>query len=143
MGDVPPPVWNPWWAAIADRLMAVDYVRWDRFIWDGRNVFSVYGWIDREDDHADFVLVDIYLLPGKTSANVTTSSAEHSRDLVRRISKIESEEHYDCQRVEDHFGTLADLNCVRLQYCECMPSHSTAPPADADGNCVNCGKVKR
>lgn len=111
------PVWYPWRGAIAEKLLAVDYVRWDRFV-SFSNVLRIYGWVDREDEHADFVVLDLYLYPGpRVDPSVMTSSAERSEELTAAILGKSEEigDHAGCERVEDHFGTLADLNVVRLE----------------------------
>lgn len=115
------PAWYPWRGAIAERLLAVDFVRWDRLV-PLENVIRIYGWIDRGDDRSDFVVLDAYLYPGpKISVAVLTSSSDRSEELCALLEEP-SEEHVDCERVEEHFGTLAGLNVVRL------PEDSPYPP---------------
>jgi hypothetical protein len=107
------PSWYPWRGVIANRLLRVDFVRWDRFV-VFQNMIRIYGWIDREDGRADFVLLDLFLYPGPSvEASVMSSSAERSRDLSALLRESDAEPHIDCERVEDHFGTLADLYCTR------------------------------
>lgn len=110
-----PPVWEPWRLLVAERLIAVDYVRWDRLVYY-EGMLRVYGWIDREDGRSDFVLADFWLYPGpRIDVGAMTSSAEKSKEITAALrQKDPGDAHSTCQRVEDFFGTLAGVNCVRL-----------------------------
>lgn len=92
-------------------------VRWDRFvneISDGipdetTPIYTMYGWIDREDTYKDFVLVT-FTWDG--SFVYYTSSAKYSKIFDERINGT-SENHTDCERVEDWFPEIK--NVVRLK----------------------------
>jgi hypothetical protein len=93
-------------------------VRWDRFIDTGEQV-SVYGWIDRDDGKADFLLME-FVRPeepeaaGTMGVGYTTSSAEYSEVFFERIYHSEADEHFKCQRVEHAaFGALVS-RAIRL-----------------------------
>lgn len=72
-------------------LNALPFVRWDRCVGDDEQV--VYGWIAREDGHADFVLIEFG--PGE-DVGFTTSSALYSREIMERIYST-SDGHMDCE----------------------------------------------
>lgn len=115
MADDDRPAWWPWISLIANKLLACPEVRWDRFVeYAGTLIF--YGWIDREDDHADFYVITFYLYPGpKIDLSTLSSSADVGEEIDARLRDGTAPPHVDCQRVEEFFGTLADLNVVRLE----------------------------
>lgn len=86
-------------------------VRWDRAA-GGDAGGAAYGWIDREDEHQDFLVVmwepdaDGGLLVG-----MVTSSAEHSRDFNSRLGAA-PEDHQDCERIEHELPGVT--NAIRL-----------------------------
>ena len=85
---------------ISDYLNCHPEVRWDRFIEDvdgEPGAIAVYGWIDRPDGRADFVLYRF--APSSNDAYFTTSSVEFSAENG-------DEEHADCQRVADRFASV-------------------------------------
>ena len=84
------------------------FVIWDRF-WERDNGATVFGWVDREDSYKDFVYMD-YDYDSKTSKKnrintwdmgYGTSSARYSKEIHRTL--MCSDDHSDCQRVENHF----------------------------------------
>lgn len=85
-------------AAVLNKLPEV---RWDRCVRRMENM-TAFGWIDREDGRADFVVV--YIDHGGPWA-YATSSAEFSRSISERLFGI-TEGHRDCERIEDVFGDL-------------------------------------
>ena len=95
-------------------------VKWDRFIretsveptdeLDGATVvYTLYGWIDREDLYKDFVLI---MFEWDGSFTYWTSSALYSEIFHERIHGDVSG-HTDCERVEDWFPEIK--NVVRLK----------------------------
>lgn len=114
-----PPLWRPFLSKIAETMNEVKRVRWDRCI-DGGELLRLYGWFDRPDDHADFVILDV---EWRHRADPTTeplafffstSSAdpELSAELAKAIG-IEVDDHAPCQRIEEVFGGLV-TNAVKL-----------------------------
>ena len=101
--EIPEPdVSNQEW--IAEHLASLDFVAWDRFTigeWNGECV-SVYGWIDRPDEHADFILVIFW--PEKEELYFTTSAARYTDVIYHRLIGGNPDEHEPCHRVEDAFG---------------------------------------
>jgi hypothetical protein len=109
----PVPIWYPWISAIASKLLLAPEVRWDRFVYWGREM-AFYGWIDRDDGRSDFFIAEFSLYPGgRVSVGTLTSSPDIGEDVDRRMR--DDDNTVPCQRIEDHFGTLADLNVVRLE----------------------------
>jgi len=89
---------------IERKLRACRMVEWDRFTvgdWGGEQAVSVYGWIDRDDEYKDFVLVIFW--PESGDIYHTTSSAEHTEELTQKLHG-ESAGHNDCHRVEHTFN---------------------------------------
>lgn len=96
--------WTP--ELIAEWLNKLPFVRWDRFAETpiGEHFFTVvYGWIDRDDGHADYVQLEFVSWHDKPGS--CTSSAKYSPEITR-IFLGEDAEHIECQRVEDRFGDL-------------------------------------
>lgn len=95
---------------ISDILEAAEVVKWDRFIGPmgrgGEKVIDVYGWIEREDNHEDFVWVRFYL--NTVWFEYTTSSAEYSDYLAKTLHGADEDElednHISCQRVKNAFN---------------------------------------
>lgn len=84
---------------IEKTLEKLPFVRWDRYIEDkDDNLIEMYGWIDREDDYKDFVLLE-FNLNKKEVYFVATSSDKYSE----QIAEILNSSHSDCIRVEDNF----------------------------------------
>ena len=87
---------------LADDLRALSFVQWDRFTageWSPDiNYLQVFGWIDRDDDYKDFVLI---LQWDNGERFFTTSSAEYT-DAISKELFDDSAGHNDCQRVEDY-----------------------------------------
>ena len=99
--------------SIAAQLARYPEVRWDRFAELPNGDGMAFGWLDRDDDHADFVRIEWAAHPdGSTGFGISTSSAEHSLEFAQRLYGPGAE-HYDCQRVEDRFGDLV-ANVIRL-----------------------------
>jgi hypothetical protein len=98
-------------AAVSEACNRLDFVRWDRFItWDENGqVYSVhiYGWIDRDDGRADFVLLWFHDSWGwrPEDCSATTSSSAYS-ERIQELLRGTAEGHIDCQRVDEHFGDL-------------------------------------
>ena len=90
-------------------------VRWDRYV-PGEFHLSIYGWLDRPDDHADFVLIDVYPATRdqpRLQVYFTTSSADEAfgREAAEAIG-VPFDSHTDCVRVEH---SLPDVtNAIKL-----------------------------
>jgi hypothetical protein len=84
---------------LAEIMNQLTEVKWDRCTGVGGRAGSVFGWIERPDGRADFIVVG--WLGGKVW--YTTSSAEFSREFSRRLVGTDKD-HRDCERVEDVFG---------------------------------------
>jgi hypothetical protein len=99
--------WQKWrlhFPKLAEQLNEHPEVRWDRFVvWE--NVTRIYGWIDREDGHADFVLADFYAAAVDDPSVVTSSPTFRWRDYIEG-------EHVDCERIEKWMPTVT--NPVKL-----------------------------
>jgi hypothetical protein len=86
-------------------LEALPFVQWDRFTegtwYDDRHYIVAYGWIDREDDHADYV----QLVTWNDGAQwYTTSSAAYTTRIGEILfDDFDSDDHDDCKRVEHYF----------------------------------------
>ena len=100
-------------------LSRLDFVQWDRFtesLEDDQSV-QVYGWIKREDQYKDFILLTFYTddHPLYSGFAFTTSSAKrtHQISAILNGTDSESERHNDCIRVEGEFLHLA--NAIRLK----------------------------
>ena len=85
-------------------LIRFPEVKWDRFSGQPYR-FMVFGWIEREDDHEDFVSL---LIENLEVTQIMTSSATYSRLFSERVG----EQHSDCHRVEDVFK---DVNSIKLK----------------------------
>ena len=90
---------------VESRLELLDFVEWDRFTegdWNGQQSLSVYGWIDRDDEYKDFVLMILW--PESEEAYYSTSSEEYTTEICRRLFDHDpDDEHNECIRVEDTF----------------------------------------
>lgn len=94
------------------KLRAVRFVDFDRFTvgdWDGEQYVNVYGWIDREDQYKDFVLIIFW--PESEAHYFATSSAEYSEEIQRCLTG-DADGHNKCHRVEDAFNVS---NAVHLE----------------------------
>ena len=77
-------------------------VTWDR--WAGsEGKLSAFGWIRREDQHSDFVLVRIQF--GQLQS-VATSSAKYSDIFAERLGLC----HIKCNRVEVDFPNVRSIH---------------------------------
>ena len=84
-------------------LKKLDFVNWDRYFGEG-NKLTFFGWIDREDNKKDFIVVDFSVKP----IWFATSSKKYSKE----IADILNQEHSDCKRVE-YFCDLK--NVIKLK----------------------------
>ncbi len=94
------------------KLRSVEFVDFDRFTvgdWAGEQYVNVYGWIERPDDHEDFVLIIFW--PEREELYFTTSSAEHSEEVQKCLFGT-TEGHNECHRVEDSFNVS---NAIELE----------------------------
>jgi hypothetical protein len=93
---------------IAEILNRIPEARWDRFI-DNDDEIVVYGWLEREDRHADFLLI-IFGLNAYQAVSwyqAVTSSAALSQSIAERLVGREVKHvHVPCQRVDEHLGDL-------------------------------------
>jgi len=103
----PKPVRKREW--ISNTLEAADIVKWDRFVGPmeraGEEVIDVYGWIEREDSHEDFVWIRFYL--DSVWPEYQTSSAKYTDYLAKTIHGADEDDiddnHLSCRRVKDAF----------------------------------------
>lgn len=93
---------------ITEVLSRVPEVKWDRLV-DAEKT-RVYGWLEREDDHADFVLIDFWLEAGQLTWEVLTSCPSPPERFWERL-EINVEDHADCRRVEHAFPRV--LSAIR------------------------------
>lgn len=103
MSETPSP--PEWLGTILERL---DMVEWDRFTHgeDYRGeVYSVYGWIERDDSYKDFVVLRAWPNTEGNDVGYITSSAEYTEEIYRRIygEEPEGDDHGECMRVEHSF----------------------------------------
>ena len=78
-------------------------VRWDRAI-PGDGFMDVYGWIARDDNRSDFVLLTFWdQHPPGTPPSWSTSSARYSTEIATIING-NTDTHNACRRVRDVFG---------------------------------------
>ena len=89
----------------------LDFVTWDRYAQDPTSITS-YGWITREDDRSDFIVLELDLKSGDVS--YTTSSAQYTEEISRRLYGS-TDTHNTCQRIEDIVTPSELPNCVRLE----------------------------
>jgi hypothetical protein len=114
-------------AAIAEVLNLLPIVRWDRLTFDPEPgadgapaEAAVYGWVEREDGRADFVLIQFDVFDrGARWRNYFSSSAERSEEIYRLLTGLPEvvdgaeNDHIACERVEDVIGDFAK-NADRL-----------------------------
>lgn len=84
--------------ALATYLNLFPEVRWDRLTeYGGYRAF--YGWIDRKDGKADFMLLGV---EGDRVVRYLKSSKDYSQEFAERLGGTGLlVDHQDCQRVED------------------------------------------
>ncbi len=71
-------------------------VVWDRFTGDAEDYFRCFGWIAREDDKFDFMVIDFD--KGEV-VDYSTSSAKYSLEFSKRINFT----HENCQSMYEFF----------------------------------------
>jgi len=85
-------------------LESMPFVNWDRFTtgdWGDYDYVQVYGWIEREDNYKDFVLV---ILWENGERFFTTSSEKYTEDIFKVLFDEPLDEHNDCKRVENYLN---------------------------------------
>lgn len=101
---------------MAKLMNRAEGVRWDRFTAWG-NMIRVYGWLDRDDGRADFVLVDFYA-PEEEGGDLDHSWVSSSPAFLLKAAGEEYGDHVPCRRVETSFGALIDekveIECKQL-----------------------------
>lgn len=93
-------------AAVEAVLRELEFVEWDRYHSFGEQV-AFFGWINREDQYKDFVVIHWNPETARVEG-YHTSSAKYTE----AIGDILGIPHSDCHRVEDKF---AIENMVELQ----------------------------
>jgi len=87
-------------------------VTWDRYV-EHDDIFSVFGWIARDDERSDFYAMDF---KNGLFSSSNCSSARYSKEFWLRICaihpKLPTDAHIDCQRVGD-LGW--PVKCVHLK----------------------------
>ncbi|HDK42114.1 MAG TPA: hypothetical protein ENG87_01940 [Candidatus Pacearchaeota archaeon] len=87
---------------IVNVLKKLDFVNWDRyFTYSGG--LNVFGWIERDDNYKDFVLLEFV---DETYASLCIAYSTSSKEYTEKIAEILNQEHSECKRVE-HF---CDIN---------------------------------
>ena len=101
-------------ALLAAKMNLLPEVAWDRWGgWyeypgdQGIMVASVFGWIARDDGRSDFMVLSGFWAEGAGLYHLSfnTSSARYSREFSERLGM---DDHRDCRRVEDDFGSLVE-----------------------------------
>lgn len=87
-------------------LLKFPEVEWDRWSGDLDKSCSFFGWISREDEYKDFMLV---LFEDGIDIFFFTSSAKHSR----LFSEIMGLKHDGCERVE--YLRFDKIRCLKLK----------------------------
>lgn len=99
---------------LQQRLAAAEMVEWDRFIMeengDNSPMIRVYGWVDRDDQYKDFVLVDYFVEPEEVTYITSNPSIEDDLEAAL-VHKDEDVETVDCKRVE-HYSDID--NAIQL-----------------------------
>ena len=86
-------------------MASLHFVLWDRFtVGEDGTRYIFYGWIKREDEYKDFVVMEYFTPEHDTydGFSFVTSSAKWSEEICR-IVYGHVEDHEDCIRIEDHF----------------------------------------
>jgi hypothetical protein len=109
--------------SIAEVLKIFPEVEWDRTA-GSRASRVVFGWVDRDDDLKDFVVLTFM---GDGRVGMTTSSAKHSLEFHKRLFG-DDRGHSNCKRVEDVFAGHELTNVIRLE--EPMPEVAALDVAD-------------
>lgn len=108
--------WRQHMQAIAKVLNAVKQVNWDRCIDSGGGVLRLYGWVERDDEHHDFVLLDVQRYSDVPTIDYTFATSCPDPELGAEMAKaigIAMADHTPCLRVEEVFGGLVD-NAIKL-----------------------------
>lgn len=87
--------------SILDKL---DFVNWDRYFGEDENLVFL-GWIDREDNYKDFVVLDFSVRP----IWFVTSSKKYSKKIGELL---EHRSHSECKRIEHDFDVK---NVIKLE----------------------------
>lgn len=107
---------------IVEYMNKLPFVRWDRFVFnnekDMKGGVTVYGWIKREDEHADYV--ELWIT--SKSFEFMTSSAEYSDQIYKIFNEGKSDGHQKCKRVEDFFDVY---NSIKLTKPTGFKTHAT------------------
>lgn len=123
--DQLPPRWRPLLSKIAILMNAVPQVRWDRCV-AGEHELRLYGWMDRPDDHADFVVLDVWPggegQPATQCAFLTSSPDPTLTEVIAKAIGIPTDDHSPCKRIEEVFGGMV-TNAIELAPdCKCEDS---------------------
>lgn len=93
-------------------LSNFEFVEWDRYI-ERSSSFGcetkVYGWIEREDDYKDFIVLK-FIEHTMSVELIATSSARKEEEIHKRLTG-DSIDSMKCQRVENRFDID---NSIRL-----------------------------
>ena len=86
-------------------LSKFEFVEWDRFI-ETNEFYHIYGWINRDDNYKDFIVIDF---SKKTGLPDFWISSSHTFDhkIIEVLKHLETLKHAinnaQCKRVEDFF----------------------------------------
>lgn len=98
--------------AITDKIKLLlnkfTFVVWDRYTFN-KGEYTFYGWIEREDNYKDFLILNFYAQT-VDSPYMVTSSAKYSEEIVKIIG-FPGMDHIKCKRIE---GIKGIKNVVKL-----------------------------
>jgi hypothetical protein len=113
--------WEEEFPRIAAKLNEMPQVRWDRFV-TYQNVTRVFGWIDREDGRADFVLCDFY-------SNMGDPTILTSDPCFHPALEQDGFEWEPCRRVEEFMSGVEQA--IRLTPPTESPIEDTPVPLES------------
>ncbi len=77
---------------ISNVLKKLSFVNWDRYFGEVNNL-TFFGWIDREDNYKDFVILQF---DKEKVINFITSSKEYTKEIAELLNFT----HTSCNRIE-------------------------------------------
>ncbi|HXI95620.1 MAG TPA: hypothetical protein VNG04_05810 [Candidatus Acidoferrum sp.] len=147
--------WRKHLGTISAVLNKAPRVRWDRCIDDGGGVLHLYGWVDRDDGRADFVLLNVQRYSDVDFIDYAFYTSSPDAELTAELAKaigITMDVHIPCKRIEEVFGGMV-TNAIKLapKTCDCEAAINGSKPGTdwlmgmerQDGEiveCPDCGK---
>lgn len=90
---------------ISQWLQRFEFVKWDRFT-ETSDFYHIYGWIEREDNYKDFLVIDFDKKVGNPDFWIS-SSARFDEKIIEVLKHPETMalalNNAQCKRVEDYF----------------------------------------